>query len=122
MFEVDKSRKLEYQDSEVPNKIKTKINFVKYKIRKLTTSTIAYLSRKSFSQYWEALRLSIISVWIKILNSLFLENSALEKGGAIYQKGNIDLIILNSSFIRNKAKTGGVLLVDCENLVYCKVI
>ena len=58
---------------------------------------------------------------IKILNSVFIENSALENGGAIYQKGNIDLTIINSSFIRNKAKTGGVLLVDCENLVYCKV-
>ena len=33
----------------------------------------------------------------------------------------MDLKNVNSSFVRNKAETGGVLIVDCENLVLYKV-
>jgi predicted outer membrane repeat protein len=59
---------------------------------------------------------------VRVENSIFLENSAVENGGAIYQKGNVALIIENSRFIRNTAKTGGVLLVDCEYFSNCEVI
>jgi predicted outer membrane repeat protein len=56
---------------------------------------------------------------VVIINTFFSENSAIENGGAIYQMGNVNLTIENSSFIRNRAQIGGLLLIDCEYFEEC---
>ena len=54
-----------------------------------------------------------------MFNSKFIGNNA-ERGGAIYQKGNISLHIENSIFKRNTANIAGVLLMDCEFYTGCE--
>jgi predicted outer membrane repeat protein len=58
---------------------------------------------------------------VSVSNTFFFNNTAVDNGGAFYQLGNISLVIEGSIFLKNKAKTGGVLLIDCEYFSECKV-